>query len=419
MAEISTMRIADQGARALPRKLAFTAERLRDIHCPPGKVCIWTYDTKSPLALMVSAHGARVWYVYRKINGKPERIRLGNATELSIEQARRLASNAVLEIANGANPQAEKRRIRAGGTLQEVFDDYVAKKRLRPRTLLTDQNRIDCCLAAWKGRKLTTISDTDVRAMHAEIGEKHGRVSANRSIQLLRRLFYNARLEPNPCRKGCVDFYKEESRERFVTAAEMPKLFAAIDAEEPLFADFFRVALFTGQRRSNVESMRWDELDLNAARWSIPGSKFKTGKSIDVHLAKPAVAILKRRLGEQVEARTTAILTGQMSAEAPANPWIFPTRSASGHLVEIKSAWKRIRERAGLPDVRPHDLRRSLGSWAAATGASLPLIGKALGHADQSTTQIYARLQLDPVKAIVDTAVNAMLTTGKKTRKAR
>jgi integrase len=93
--------------------------------------------------------------------------------------------------------------------------------------------------------------------------------------------------------------------------------------------------------------------------------------------------------------------------------WVFPGRGRTGHLVEPKSAWKRILKRAGLQDLRLHDLRRTLGSWQAATGASLPIIGKTLGHKSLSTTQIYARLNLDPVRLAVNTATDAMLLAGR------
>ena len=69
------------------------------------------------------------------------------------------------------------------------------------------------------------------------------------------------------------------------------------------------------------------------------------------------------------------------------------------HIVEPKSAWRRIIARAALSDVRPHDLRRSLGSWMAITGAGLPIVGKMLGHTQPTTTAIYARLSVDPVRA--------------------
>ena len=94
--------------------------------------------------------------------------------------------------------------------------------------------------------------------------------------------------------------------------------------------------------------------------------------------------------------------------------WVFPGRRG-GHLTEPKSAWQRIIKRAGLTDVRPHDLRHSLGSWMAIGGASLPVVGKMLGHTQASTTQIYARLSVDPIRAAAETATSAMLTAGRAT----
>lgn len=79
------------------------------------------------------------------------------------------------------------------------------------------------------------------------------------------------------------------------------------------------------------------------------------------------------------------------------------------HLAEPKKGWTRILERAGIADLRIHDLRRTLGSWQAKTGASLAIIGKSLNHKNQSTTAIYARLDLDPVRQSVNTATSAMM----------
>ena len=89
--------------------------------------------------------------------------------------------------------------------------------------------------------------------------------------------------------------------------------------------------------------------------------------------------------------------------------WVFPGLGSTGHLVEPKAAWQRICKRAGIEDLRIHDLRRTLGSWQAATGASLPVIGKSLGHKSLGATQVYARLNIDPVRIAVNRAVDAMM----------
>jgi integrase len=74
--------------------------------------------------------------------------------------------------------------------------------------------------------------------------------------------------------------------------------------------------------------------------------------------------------------------------------------------------WKTVLARAGIQDLRIHDLRRTLGSWAAAGGVSLPIIGAAMGHHDWTTTQIYARLNLDSVRGAIEATVQTMLTVG-------
>ena len=90
--------------------------------------------------------------------------------------------------------------------------------------------------------------------------------------------------------------------------------------------------------------------------------------------------------------------------------FVFPGTGKNGHLAEPRKGWERILKRAGIADLRIHHLRRTLGSWQAKTGASLAIIGKSLNHKHQNTTAIYARLDLDPVRASINTATSAMLT---------
>src|SRR5262249_61953361 len=134
-------------------------------------------------------------------------------------------------------------------------------------------------------------------------------------------------------------------------------------------------------RRSNVQEMEWKEIDWTRAEWMIPAEKSKADEPIRVALHSAAVEILSRRKASSM------------------SDWVFPGKGKTGHLVEPKSCWARILKRAKLSDLRLHDLRRTLGSWQAATGASLPIIGKSLGHSSIQATQIYARLDLDPVRA--------------------
>ncbi len=111
-----------------------------------------------------------------------------------------------------------------------------------------------------------------------------------------------------------------------------------------------------------------------------------------IHIPQPAMQILARR-----------------QAESVGSPWVFPGQGRTGHLVEPKGAWQLVLQRAGLKDLRIHDLRRTLGSWQALSGASMLIIGKSLGHTSEASTRVYARLQMDPVRASVDVAAAKIL----------
>ena len=122
--------------------------------------------------------------------------------------------------------------------------------------------------------------------------------------------------------------------------------------------------------------------------------KAKSGRAYSVPLVPAMVELLTRR-----------------KANANGSEYVFPGRRG-GPRSEIRSAWDRVRKTAGLEDVRLHDLRRTLGSWQVAAGVSLPIIAKGFDHSNLATTQIYARMNLDPVRAAFTTATTAMLTAG-------
>ena len=139
-------------------------------------------------------------------------------------------------------------------------------------------------------------------------------------------------------------------------------------------------------------AMQWQDLDFSTNLWRIPETK--SGRPVVVPLVAPVVTVLHAR------------------QRVNGSPWVFPSHGRTGHITEIKSAWKRIVTAASLADVRPHDLRRSLASYMAIGGTGLPVIGALLGHSQPSSTAIYARLSVDPVRQAAETATAAMLTAG-------
>ena len=171
---------------------------------------------------------------------------------------------------------------------------------------------------------------------------------------------------------------------------EGAKILEALAAEEnDTMRDYFLLSLLTGARRSNVLAMEWTDINFERAEWRI--KETKNGTPQVVTLSPEAMDVLRNRKPEEIV------------------KFVFPGAGSTGHLTEPKKGWKRILTHAGISDLRIHDLRRTLGSWQAKTGASLAIIGKSLNHKNQNTTAIYARLDLDPVRDSVNTATNAMM----------
>jgi integrase len=249
----------------------------------------------------------------------------------------------------------------------------------------------------WHSRKLSAIRVGDIVAWHHKIGRDHGRYQANRCLELLTTLYSKAfevgYIGPNPCK--AVAAFPEESRERYLLPNEMQAFFVALAAQEEIWQHFFLLCLFTGARRGNIASMRWEEIDLDRMTWTIPANKFKNGRAATVALSPPAIAILEMRVH------------GTNGSE-----WVFPSTRRNNHVIDPRKAWERILAASKIANLRMHDLRRSLGSWQAALGSSLLVIGKSLGHADVKSTQVYARLQLDPIRESISRAADAMMQAG-------
>ena len=407
------------------RKFNFTKKAIEALPSPTNGQRAYFYDSAiRGLAVAVSPAGKKVFILYRKISGRPERVTIGPCADLSIEQARNRAEEMNGTIALGQNPAKARRSVRDEMTLQELFTTFLElySKKYK-KNWSDDQGLFNLHLSAWKFRKISSIRKMDVVALHSHIGRTRGKYAANRVVELLCSMFNKAREEwewsgTNPA--AGVKAYPEKKRDRFLQAHELPIFFKALSKEpNATVRDYILLSLLTGARRTNVQDMRWSEIDFTRAEWKIPETK--NGEPMTVALSAPALNILESR------------------RESSVGEWVFPGVGSTGHLVEPKTAWKRILKRAsemeldewlkanpkltakdflkqnptaGFKDLRLHDLRRTLGSWQAATGSSLPIIGKSLGHKSLGATQIYARLNLDPVRESVNRATDAMFLAG-------
>lgn len=384
----------------------------------PEKGRLTHYDDQvQKLAVRVTSAGTKTFYVITRDGDSVAWLKLGTFPDMTVEIARKEAQKHLGDFAKGASPVKARRIEKQRLTLGQAFDNYQTLY-AAPRGVKTaDDTRMiwERCIGAmpdvpakkhgrkrekhpagvdWSNRKIDEISGAEVRTLHAEIGTTTP-VQANRVVEIIGTVYARAvewgYTGSNPAKD--IRPFKEVKRDRFIQADELPAFFKALaDDTSEDFKHFVLLCLLTGARRVNVLSAQWQEINLASAVWRIPDSK--NGEPVVVALVPEAVEILKAR-DPDGEKKTG---------------FVFPADSKTGYLSPPAKRWQALLKRAGMADFRIHDLRRSLGSWQAISGASLAIIGKSLGHKSADATLIYARLSMDPVRASVNTATTAMLT---------
>ena len=369
-----------------PTKLKFTTKRLDDIR-PPSKGCTYVYDSEAAgLALRITSTRVKTYVLARRINGQPKRINLGRFESMTLKQARDASMQLNGKIAAGVDIIKERLDARQQGiVMSELFNSWkrsAVTKKLR--TWKEDERLWELHINKKIGRKTAAkVTTLDIQKLVDSIGEKHPR-TANKVVALLNRVYNQAIKtglinEQNPVKSA--DRFPETSRERFLGPNELPDFIGAVMAEKEPWRGYFLILLYTGARRSAVASMRWQDIDIENGTWHVPSWASKNKKPLAVPLVPEASDILKGLKGTTI------------------NDWVFPSdKSKTGHIVTPTKPWLRICKRAGLKDLRIHDIRRTVGSWLASNGASNFIISKALGHISPRSAEVYARLDTAPVR---------------------
>ena len=271
--------------------------------------------------------------------------------------------------------------------LARRFLDEYAANHLKPSTAALNRKIVEKRILPRLGRRrIADIGRADAAALHHDMRSVPGH--ANRTLGVLSRMLTMAEvweMRPegvNPCR--FVKKYPERKRERFLSDDEYRRLGAALrDAEREGFASpaavaAIRLLMLTGCRSGEILSLRWEDVDLDRGEFRLPDSK--TGARI-VHLGDPAIEVLR----------------GIQRKED--SPWVIRGLKRGTHLAFLHGPWRLILERAGIKNLRIHDLRHSFASGGLLVGEGLPMIGKLLGHNKVQTTARYAHLANDPVKS--------------------
>lgn len=386
----------------------------------PAAADLFLWDDELPgFGLRVWPSGRKVYVAQYRLGGRGSRTRrltIGAHGVLTPEQAREQARQALAAVARGEDPSV--RTSTDSEALSAVVVRYLAhvEAKRKPATA-TEYRRIFAAYVEPKlgARRMDEITKGDVARLHEAMRKTP--VQANRVLARVSSLFtwaaasgYLPESHRNPSRG--VSRYREQGKERYLTAAENLRLgealtmaatkglpaapgrskprktgktakhankrWDAVHPADPIAVAALRFLYLTGTRKMEALRLSWREVDLERGCLRLGDSK--TGKKV-VQLGAPAVQLL---------------------AELPrveGSPWVFPGANPAKPLASVRRVWEAVRHAAKLGDVRLHDLRHSFASAAASGGASLLVIGALLGHKRPETTKRYAHLTDDLVKA--------------------
>jgi integrase len=339
--------------------------------------------------LRVTARGTRSFgIVYTTRAGRLRRCTLGPVGPLRLSQARAQAKGLRGAVAQGEDPQAERMNARRQSlnstTLAKLVVAFLSSKEAmawRPKTRQEFERILRVEVVPVLGHlKPDEVSRGHVRALLDRVADR-APVMANRVFEVTRRLYTWALgkdlVETSPC-AGLSKPTTEAQRDRVLTEDEIRLVWTACDAELGILAGAFRLMLLTAQRRGEVLSMRWQDID--GTWWTIPADFAKNGRSHRVPLSPQALAIL------------------ECLREGAKGPWVFRSPAADGPIENPQKAVARLRIRSKVHDLRLHDFRRTAASHMTGMGISRLTVQKLLNHAERDVTAVYDRHSYDPEK---------------------
>lgn len=368
-----------------------------DLKCPDGVSRIEYVPDDLPgmyVEVRASSPGRGTYfYRYKDERGKTCHQKIGKTTEISLGDARKAAIKLKADVIQGANPRADAKREKAVPTLAEFFRDrYLPYVKPRKRSWKRDEElfrlRIDGALGTLR---LNQITREKVQQLHAAILQSGlSPASADHHVKVLRFAFNLAVewdiIDTNPI-KGIKLFNVDNKMENYVEGEDLERLLTVLRTDENrtvcLIAMFL---LSTGCRLNEALQAQWGQIDQGNRVWRIPASKSKSKRTRSVPLNDSALHVLD-----------------QLDTEGEFDH-LFINRLTRQPYTTIMKVWTRLRNKAGLPHLRIHDLRHSFASLLVSDGRTLYEVQQILGHSDPKVTMRYSHLSS---KALQDAASSA------------
>lgn len=377
----------------------FTEKALESLPIPEKVATYYDSGSTDGLCVIITYGGTKTYYAYMKFHGMPKRVKIGRVGKIKLVAARAMAKDLKTKAEHDEDPALERQDKLKDMTLKQFYEtQYVPRHSAAFKKQNSQRNERSVFynnLGPFHNRKMISVSTDEIRRLHQKIREEKSPVTANRALALISHLYTKALEWGYPARHGNpaigVKLFKEKSRERFIQDHEFERFFTALkDEPHQLFKNYVLLSLFIGQRKSNILAMRWKDIDFTNG--VVYFADTKNGESQHIPITKQALALLRgMKKGAKEE-------------------WVFPSeKSASGHFEEPKKLWNAFLERAGIEDLRLHDLRRTLATRMAVNNASPLILQKAMGHKTMKASLVYARMTTDPVRNEMQKATDKML----------
>lgn len=336
------------------------------------------------LELRAGALGKSWSVYYRAPCGARRRPKLGGYPAISVDQARELARAVLMRVARGHDPSQDRANFKAAPTVADLFELYMdrhALARKKPASARSDRRTGDkYILPAIGGLKLQSVTLDDIETVIKGVGGR-APVAANRLRALLHTMFeVGAKFRPawmngraNPVNHATR--YTEFGRKRKIEAHEFEALSAALDELEPRHprqVAALRCILLCGSRITELVTAPRSAL-ANGVVTLQEHKTMRTGDTREIVLPSQALALIE-------------------ALPDDGSPLLF------GRGVDrftVHKVWKKARDKAGIPDIRPQDLRRTFGSVGKSSGVALDALGELFGHKSATTTRRYAWLYED------------------------
>lgn len=344
------------------------------------------------LYLIIQPSGAKSWAVRYRWRGESKKLTLGKYPNLGLDDARTDARDALEAVEKGrVDPAIEKARYKEAPSdaVKDIVEDYIKRYveiKTRPRSAEETKRALrKRVVPAWRGRSIADITRRDIIDLIEGIAEETP-ATAVRTRAAISGLFTwclnRGILDTSPAIRLPAPTLPE--RDRVLSDQEIKTVWSAWDDLGEPFGPFMKLLLLTGQRRTEVATMRWEDVDLDKSLWTIPADRTKANRKHDVPLSPFAVEILSslHKIGE------FAFMTphGSKKGKEGEKPYDVPISGFSKAKKRVDAATKNIKE-----PWRPHDLRRNCGTGMANLRVPRLVISLVLNHAEAGVTRIYDR----------------------------